>query len=64
MMKYYLLVIQSILFFSVIGQINEGLTAEERAYLYHIVKKSEILDFNIGRYVEYKGPVILLPNKK
>jgi hypothetical protein len=64
MMKYYLFFIQSILYLSAIGQINEGLTAEERAYLFHIVKKSEILDNNVGRYIEYKGPQILLPNKK
>lgn len=49
--------------FSAKSQINEGLTAEERAYLYHIVKKSEILDQNIGRYFDYKGPVVYLPNK-
>jgi hypothetical protein len=49
--------------FCVISQINEGLTAEERAYLFHIVKKSEILDQNIGRYFDYKGPVVYLPNK-
>ena len=64
MIKFYLLFITCIFFTSAFSQINEGLTAEERAYLYHIVKKSEILDFNIGRYIEYKGPVILLPNKK
>ncbi|MBI3240276.1 MAG: hypothetical protein HYZ43_15760, partial [Flavobacteriia bacterium] len=34
------------------------LSAEERAYLYHIVKKSPILDQNIGRYFEYKGPMV------
>lgn len=54
-----------ILIFSLSGktQINEGLTAEERAYLFHIVKKSEILDQNIGRYFDYKGPIVYLPNK-
>jgi hypothetical protein len=50
--------------FTAFSQINEGLTAEERAYLYHIVKKSEILDNNIGRYLDYKGPMVYLPNKK
>jgi hypothetical protein len=34
------------------------LTAEERAYLFHIVKKSPILDNNIGRFFDYKGPDI------
>lgn len=45
------------------SQINEGLTTEERAYLFHIVKKSPILDNSIGRYFDYKGPEIRLPNK-
>lgn len=45
------------------SQINEGLTAEERAYLFHIVKKSEILDQNIGRYFDYKGPMVYFHNK-
>ena len=40
------------------------LTAEERAYLFHIVKKSPILDQNIGRYFEYKGPDIRFMNKE
>lgn len=52
-----------VLSFPGISQINEGLTAEERAYLFHIVKKSEILDQNIGRYFDYKGPLVYLPNK-
>ena len=34
----------------------------ERAYLYHIVKKSPILDHNIGRYFEYTGPDIKFLN--
>lgn len=40
------------------------LTAEERAYLFHVVKKSPILDNNIGRYFEYNGPLIRLMNKE
>lgn len=40
------------------------LSAEERAYLYHIVKKSPILDQNIGRYFEYKGPMVRFMNKE
>ncbi len=47
-----------------LGQINEGLTPEERAYLYHIVKKSPILNNNFGRYFDYQGPMITFPNKK
>ena len=46
------------------GQVNEGLTAEERAYLFHIVKKSPILELEIGRYFDYKGPVVYLANKQ
>lgn len=45
-------------------QLNNGLNPEERAYLFHIVKKSPILDNCIGRYFEFKGPEILLPNKE
>lgn len=45
------------------AQTDENLTAEERAYLYHIVKKSPILEMNMGRYFDYKGPKILFPNK-
>jgi hypothetical protein len=43
--------------------VNEGLTPEERAYLFHIVKKSPILNQNFGRYFDYQGPVIKFPNK-
>lgn len=45
------------------AQLNEGLSPEERAYLFHIVKKSPILDNNFGRYFDYQGPEILFPNK-
>lgn len=40
------------------------LTAEERAYLFHIVRKSPILEQNIGRYFEYKGPNVRFMNKE
>ena len=45
------------------GQINEDLTPEERAYLYHIVKKSPILNNNFGRYFDYQGPMIKFSNQ-
>lgn len=45
------------------AQVNEGLSTEERAYLFHIVKKSPILDNSIGRYFDYRGPDIRLFNK-
>lgn len=41
---------------------QDQLTAEERAYLFHVVKKSPILNTSIGRYFDYKGPEIKLPN--
>ncbi len=44
------------------AQINEDLQPEERAYLFHIVKKSPILDQNFGRYFDYQGPAIKFPN--
>lgn len=45
---------------SVVSQVE--LTAEERAFLFHIVKKSPILNQNIGRYFEYTGPDIRFLN--
>lgn len=45
------------------AQVNEGLNPEERAYLFHVVKKSPILDNNFGRYFDYQGPVIKFPNQ-
>lgn len=44
------------------GQVE--LNPEERAYLFHIVKKSPILDNSIGRYFEYLGPEIRFMNKE
>lgn len=44
------------------AQLYDGLNPEERAYLFHIVKKSPILDNNFGRYFDYQGPEIKLPN--
>lgn len=43
---------------------TEPLTAEERAYLFHIVRKSPILENNIGRFFEYKGSEIKFSNGK
>jgi hypothetical protein len=50
--------------FSSFGQINEDLNPEERAYLFHIVKKSPILNNNFGRYFDYQGPLIKFSNGK
>lgn len=38
------------------------LTPQDKAYLYHTVRKSPILERNIGRYIDYIGPEIILPN--
>ena len=61
-MKIFLFFIALIPFIS-FSQTDENLTPEERAYLFHIVKKSPILDTNMGRYFDYKGPIIKFPNK-
>ena len=58
---YLLIVLLSA--FSAQAQLNEGLTPEERAYLFHVVKKSPILNNNFGRYFDYQGPEITFPNK-
>lgn len=41
-------------------QTNNGLSTEVRAYLFHIVRKSPILEKNIGVAFEYVGPNIKL----
>ena len=61
-MKIFLFFIALLPFIS-FSQTDENLTPEERAYLFHIVKKSPILDTNMGRYFDYKGPIIKFPNK-
>lgn len=63
MKKAYLILILLISTIS-FGQINEDLNPEERAYLYHVVKKSPILNNNFGRYFDYQGPEIKFPNQK
>jgi hypothetical protein len=42
------------------GQINPNISPETRAYLFHIVRKSPILENNMGQAFEYKGPMIYL----
>jgi len=63
-MKTLYLLIFTLFSITSYGQINEDLNPEERAYLYHIVKKSPILNNNFGRYFDYQGPEVLFPNKK
>lgn len=45
-----------------IGQQDYFLTPQDKAYLYHTVRKSPILELNIGRYIVYTGPEVILPN--
>lgn len=47
--------------FITIGKFSHSalfLTAEERAYLFHVVKESPTLDRNIGQYFHYSGDTI------
>ncbi len=46
----------------VMGQSEHFLTPQNKAYLYHTVRKSPILEQNIGRYIKYDGKTIKLPN--
>jgi hypothetical protein len=64
MVKTSLLITFLLLVFTSFGQGDENLTSEEKAYLYHIVRKSPILENNIGRYLEYTGPMIHFSNKE
>jgi hypothetical protein len=63
-MKSLLILPLLLLHFFLGAQASLELNPEERAYLYHIVKKSPILDVNIGRYFEYKGPEVRFMNKE
>ena len=54
--------LRALLSLSATSQVNEGLTPEERAYLFHIVKKSPILNQNFGRYFDYIGEEITFFN--
>jgi hypothetical protein len=50
------------LFIQIDAQENHLLSPQDKAYLFHTVKKSPILDQNLGRFFEYTGEEILLPN--
>ena len=45
------------------SQSLDRLSPEVRSYLFHIVRKSPILENNIGYAFEFMGPQILLPDK-
>lgn len=52
-----------ILFFFSLGvRAQQSIDGELKAYMYHVVMKSPILNDNIGRYFEYSGPKITLIN--
>lgn len=63
-MKYVYTLLFSLVCFVTFSQGTTQLTPEERSYLFHIVKKSPILDNSIGRYFEYSGPDVRLMNKE
>ncbi|MFM7664422.1 MAG: hypothetical protein ACKO68_07830, partial [Bacteroidota bacterium] len=42
------------------GQADWELTPEVKAYLFHTVRKSPILERNIGKAFEYSGPLVKL----
>ncbi|PKR81618.1 hypothetical protein CW751_03585 [Brumimicrobium salinarum] len=47
---------------TITAQENYFLTPQNKAYLFHTVRKSPILEKNIGRYIVYSGKEITLPN--
>ncbi|HRO75478.1 MAG TPA: hypothetical protein PLP27_04960 [Crocinitomicaceae bacterium] len=63
MIKHFLLFFACVIPFLNFAQ-HEALNSEQRAYLFHIVRKSPILENNIGRYFEYKGPEIKFNNQQ
>jgi hypothetical protein len=56
--------IVALLFFgsNTFGQVSQQLTPEIQAYLFHIVRKSPILENNVGSAFEYSGPLVRLPD--
>ena len=56
--------IVALLFFgsNTFGQVSQQLTPEIQAYLFHIVRKSPILENNVGSAFEYSGPLVMLPD--
>jgi hypothetical protein len=62
MIKFYVLLFSFVLAFGAISQEDHFLSGNDKAYLFHTVRKSPILELNIGRYLDYQGPMIYLPN--
>lgn len=63
-MKKYLLLATLLVHVYAFNQEDYFLTPQDKAYLYHTVRKSPILELNIGHYIVYTGPEVLLPNGK
>ena len=57
-MRFLPLLVSILTVFTTFSQGKGKLSPEEQAYLFHIVRKSPILEKNIGRYLEYRGPNI------
>lgn len=62
MIKFYILLFSFAMAFGTISQEDHFLSASDKAYLFHTVRKSPILELNIGRYLDYQGPMIYLSN--
>jgi len=65
MLRFLISFISLHLFFSLkVNAQSQLLSAETRAYIFHIVKQSPVLEKNIGYAFEYNGPLISLENGK
>ncbi|MBC9810979.1 hypothetical protein H9Y05_00680 [Crocinitomicaceae bacterium CZZ-1] len=62
MKQIYVLLIIGIAFIQTVFGQQQPLSPVERAYLFHIVKKSPILNDHIGRYFEYRGDEVKFAN--
>lgn len=56
----YLIFIPLFFCLNIFGQVSQQLTPEIQAYLFHIVRKSPILENNVGSAFEYSGPIVKL----
>ncbi|MCC5922453.1 MAG: hypothetical protein JJT77_01605 [Crocinitomicaceae bacterium] len=62
MTKFYIFLLYLLIVFCSFSQEDHFLSGNDKAYLFHTVRKSPILELNIGRYLDYRGPMIYLPN--
>lgn len=63
-MKHFLLVSLFFQSFGLFAQMEYQLTPEEKAYFYHVVRKSPIIENEIGSYVQYIGTPVRFMNKE